>query len=287
MGLEKLALIGLSAVLHASWNLLAKRSSDKQAFLWLMMVASVGLLLLPVAYLRPPVPRCGWGWVGLSGTLEAVYVILLGNAYQEGDLSAVYPVARGTAPVWATLIAYLFAGETVSPLGAIGILAVGAGVYLTNLGPALRSRPNGFLPSNGKAFRLSVLTGLTIAGYSVVDRTGVQVINPIAYLCLVFATASFLVAPHILASRARRAAEEWRRSGLRVLAVAAMSAAAYLLVLLVMRTTVVGYVASIREVSVVFAALLGTIVLREPFGRWKVLGSSVIFAGIMVIAIAG
>ncbi|HEY3315026.1 MAG TPA: EamA family transporter [Bacillota bacterium] len=282
----KLALLGLAALIHAGWNLLSKKSSDKQVFLWLAMVAS-SVLFLPILWLRSPLPGRGWLCVVASGAVQAVYLLILGSAYQLGDLSLVYPLARGTAPIWATLFGYLFLGERIPPIGLGGIGLVAAGVYLAHLRPTERPGLRALRPwFEGKPSLLSALTGLSIAGYSVIDRVGVQLVRPATYIYLCFLASVLFLTPLILARRSAQVAEEWRRHKVEVVAVGVMTLGAYLLVLWVLRTTVVGYVSSVRTVSVVFGAILGALVLREPFGLWRVLGALVILAGIVSIALA-
>ncbi len=291
MGFDRLALLVLTALIHALWNFISKKGLDKQVFLWMMMVATSVLFLIPVLVLHESFPAEGWVYIILSGSVTVLYVMLLGGAYQNGDLSAVYPVARGTAPVWTTLIAFVLLGEAIPPIGLAGIALVAVGVFISQLRPRPKEATvtvlTDFLPSlRGKAFWLSIFTGLSIAAYSVVDRVGVRYVPPVTYLYLVFLVAGVLLAPYMLRARGRQVAEEWRAHKLQVAAVAVMSMTAYVMVLYVMRTTMVGYVSAVRESSVIFAALLGTLALRESFGGQKVLGSVVIFAGVILIALA-
>src|SRR6476660_3534023 len=133
MDLAILLLLLVSAVIHASWNLLSKRSTDKQAFLWLTLVATLVLLLLPAIWLYGPIPAQGWLFIVLSGVLEAVYFLLLGGAYQRGDMSLVYPLARGSAPLFVLLIAYAFLNENVRFGGVMGIVLIVAGIYVLHI----------------------------------------------------------------------------------------------------------------------------------------------------------
>src|SRR5437868_5417946 len=133
MDLPILLLLLASAVIHASWNLLSKRSGDKQAFLWLTLVATLVLLLVPAIWLYGPIPAQGWLFIGLSGALEAVYFLLLGSAYQRGDMSLVYPLARGTAPLFVLLFAYRFLDERARWGGLVGIGLIVVGIYVLHI----------------------------------------------------------------------------------------------------------------------------------------------------------
>src|SRR5262245_45463530 len=128
MELPILLLLLASAAIHASWNLLSKRSEDKQAFLWLTLVATLVLLLVPALWLNKPIPAEGWLFIILSGVLEAAYFLLLGSAYQRGDMSLVYPLARGSAPLFVLLFAFVFLSERVRWGGAVGIAFIVLGI---------------------------------------------------------------------------------------------------------------------------------------------------------------
>src|ERR1700724_1456794 len=105
MEIGVILLLVLSALVHSAWNLLAKRSLDKQVFLWLGLVGSIAIFFLPFVYLYRPFGWVGWVFILFSGLLEALYFLFLGSAYQQGDLSLVYPLARGSAPLFVALFA--------------------------------------------------------------------------------------------------------------------------------------------------------------------------------------
>jgi drug/metabolite transporter (DMT)-like permease len=288
MDLSILLLLLLSAVVHASWNLLSKRRSDKQAFLWLTLVAQLALLLVPTVWVFGPIPAEGWLFVGLSGALEAIYFLLLGSAYQRGDMSLVYPLARGSAPLFVLLFAYAFLNEKVVFGGIAGILLIVAGVYVLHVRSV--SLPGFYAPLlslKERPSQLALLTGLTIASYNVVDKVGVNLApNPVVYLYVVFLVATVLLTPYVLSARLPAVKQEWRVNKASVITVAIMSTAAYLVTLLALTVAKVSYVTPVREVSVVFGALLGAVVLKEAFGGIKVAGSVLIFAGIVCIGLA-
>jgi drug/metabolite transporter (DMT)-like permease len=295
MPLAVIGLLAFAGLLHSLGNLLAKRGEDTQAFLWLVLAvaAIVGLVpfLIFSIIFAAPLPAAGWALVALSGALEALYYFLLGRAYQVGDFSLVYPLARGSAPLFATLIAAALSTLNhqegrPSWAGAAGILLIVCGVYVLHV-PAF-DRKGLIAPlaaMRGGISRLALLIGLIIASYTVVDSVGVNYISPLPYLYLILAVAGLLLAPYMLLARGAAVRREWGKHSLRIIATAVFFLAAYLLVLFALRTTQVGYVSSVREVSVVFAALLGSVVLREPFAEKKTMGSLLIFAGILCIGL--
>src|SRR6478609_2926643 len=124
MPLSALALLTLAAVIHAGWNLLAKQGQDKQVFFWLALLAAVAIFLIPFAVLYRPIPPVAWAILAGSGALETGYFLLLGSAYQRGDLSLVYPLTRGSAILFATFFAVVLLGERPTLIGLVGILVI-------------------------------------------------------------------------------------------------------------------------------------------------------------------
>lgn len=284
-----LGLVALAAVTHACWNLLAKRSRDKLRFLWWTGVAG-SLLFLPAVLWRAP----SWSWsaeaagvVAVSAVVRATYFLTLGAAYRRGDLSLVYPLARGTAPVMVPPFAVLFLGESLSAAGALGIVTVAAGVYVLHL-PGL-ARRHVLAPLVALASPhawLAVLTGLLTVTYSLVDRWSmVHGIPPLLYAYLTIPAAALLLTP--LALRDRKAlVGEWRAHRLAIAAVAVLMTAGYLLILVVLGFTQVSYVAAAREMSILFATFLGAAVLGEPHLRERLAGAAFIVLGLVLLALA-
>jgi uncharacterized membrane protein len=283
-----LGLLLLSGLLHASWNLLAKRSLDKQAFLWLASLVSLSVSLVPFLLASQPIPPEGWPFIVLSGVLEAVYFMLLGSAYQRGDLSLVYPLARGSAPLFVLLFAAIFLGEQVRWTGVVGIGLVVAGIYTLHLKVLdLRGLLGPFLSLKERPSQIALLTGLTIGTYSVVDKVGVGYAGPVAYLFLTFLVSAIVLLPYMALLKWRAVSREWGENKRSLMAVGVMSLSGFLMVLFALTMSQVSYVAPVREISVVFGALLGALVLREPFARVKLVGSVFIFSGIVLISLAG
>lgn len=288
MGLNVVLLLAAAGVVHSTWNLLAKKSLDSQAFLWLALVCAAALFAVPFALLYTPFPAQGWLYIALSGALEAVYYLLLGSAYSAGDLSLVYPLSRGAAPIFVLLFAVAALGEHVTPLGVLGILLTVAGVYVIHLRSlARRDLLAPLLALRQLASRLALLTGLVIAAYSVVDKVGVRYVNPFLYIYLIFGVSLLWLAPYMLLAKRQALAKEWRTQPVSIVAASVMFVVSYLLVLIALRGAAVSYVTAVRGIAVVFAALMGTLLLREPFPRMKLWGSALIFLGIACIELAG
>ena len=284
-----LALVFTAAVLHAAWNLLAKRGQGNPVFFWLALVAS-SVIYLPafiVGVILEPIPPAGWGWIAATGALHAAYFWSLANAYARADLSVTYPLARGIGPALVLVASVWIVGESVSPIGVAGVLVVVAGIYLVNL-ESLRPRtlldaPRMLLRPGG---RYAALTGVLIASYTMVDKQGVAIVNPLTYVYLTWVIAAAMLAPLVLARYGRR---PWRRvkvSVRDVTLVAILWVAAYLLVLIALTLAPAPYVSAAREVSILIGAALGMTVLHEPRHAPRFIGAGAIAAGAALVALA-
>ncbi len=278
-----LGLVIASALLHAVWNLHAKQSADTLLFLWWML--GVGsLLLLPVILLGPwpTVPWTGWKYILGSGVIHAAYYFFLAGAYERGDLSLVYPLARGSSPLLVVMSAFLFIGERPSGPGLLGIGTIVCGLLLLHRTPA-----GGFDLLRGPHVPRALLTGVTIATYSTVDKLGVGLVHPVPYLFYFHLVSFVLLAPWIVATRGRAAVSDlWQQSG-RVVVAAGFQSLAYVLVLSAMTLAMVSYVVAAREVNVIFGALLGAWWLREGYGQQRVVASALVAVGLVVIGRLG
>jgi len=277
-----LAVIGLAltaAVLHAAWNAILKGSENTFVFT-ARAVSSSAVLLTPVVAIawaalgRPGLPPRGLGLALLSGALEVAYFVFLSWAYARGELSVVYPIARGTAPVLATLIGLLLLGERVGGLQLGGIACLLLGIW------AVR-RP----AQAGRALVPALLTGMTIAAYSAVDRVGVRLGPAWLYLWVLWVVTAAGLLPIALArvgGRALLMTSDWARAA----SVGLLITLAYLLVLLAYRLAPLSIVAPLRESAVVLVAGWGVFRLRERQGaRLKLAGAAAILAGVALIAL--
>ena len=285
-----LALVLCAALLHAIWNLLYKRARDKPSFAWLFGVAAV-VMYFPVFLLlvgRQPIPDEGWYLVLASGTIHSFYFAFLGRGYASGDLSLVYPLSRGIAPLLVPLWAAPFLGERVSALGLAGILTVVFGVYVLHLRElSWRGLLAPVRALKAPASRMALVTGLLISFYTVVDGRAVRYVEPMVYMYLFMACYSLFYGPYVLRISGRAKVEaEWRANALPILGVGFLVVFTYVMVLFAMTMSQVAYVAASREMSVVFGAAMGTILLKESYGRAKVGGSVLIASGVALIGLA-
>ncbi len=270
-------LVLLAALLHAGWNLLAKRARDPFAFLWIAMALALVWLGPLALWHEPESLRRAALPVLVSGVVHGFYFATLGEAYREGELSTVYPIARGLGVGLAPLLAIVLAGEWPSTQAAIGIA-------LIVLAIASLARAPGPQPSR-RGFWLAVATGPLIAIYSVVDHGGVALADPIPYLAATNLGALIVSAP--LAWRRREAlGREWRTNRLSLAMAATTSLTAYLLVLYAFRLAPTGYVVATRETSIVIATIFGRLWLGETITKTRALAAAAIVTGAVIIALA-
>ena len=284
MTLRALFLLLCAALLHASWNLLVKRSRDKQVFTWCSVCAAV-FLFSPLVLRDPGVLRAvDWRLVIASAAVEAAYYGALARAYEQGDYSLVYPIARGSAPAFIALWAVFLLGERVSLWGGLGIAMIALGIQAIHQESFLRLRhPLHLLRAPGT--RWALIVGVLISVYSTIDKVAVGRMPPDRYIVLMFAFVALLPAPYFLLRRGVSViAAEWRANALPILAVGGMNLLSYLFVLQAMQDANVSYVGAVREMSVVMAALFGAALMREGFGLIRTAAACVIFAGVLVIA---
>ncbi len=288
MTAASLILVLLAAVAHASWNLLLKRAADPEVFAWcLLVVATVLLAPLGVALLFfNSVDFTALWFILATIALHVLYFNLLARGYAQGDLSLVYPVARGMGPMLVPVLAVVFLNETIEPLAIAGIAAIIGGIYTIswwgNFHQVLRS-PLLFLRSAG--MRYAVLTGLTIAAYSIVDKEGVGHVQPLLYMYFLSIGTAAMLAPYILLHKGVDSVRtEWRANAVPITIAGLLTFAAYGLVLTAFSLSRVSYVAPAREMGIVISVMLGVFLLKEPFGRGRLLGSGFIVAGLALIA---
>lgn len=272
-----------AAVLHAGWNALAKRGGDPVVFLWgAGVIASVVYMPIALTALWPAgVRAAAVPFVLGTVILHATYFFTLGRAYGAGDLSLVYPIARGLGVALVPLAALAIFDERLSPLGSLGVVLVAAGIFV------LHWRPGGWaraaLAGSGTGWALA--TGVLIAAYSLLDKAGVSRISPLAYIWLMEVGSSVLLTPVALAKRdvMRR---EWRMNRKTIAAVALMSPTAYLLVLFAFQMSKTGYVVAAREMSIVLSAIIGSVWMKEGALGQRLAGAGVVLAGVVCVAYA-
>lgn len=286
MSLLALALVLSAALVHATWNYLLKRSGGGIAFVWWFAALSVLIyapLTLAVLWWQHPV--LGWAHLGLifaSAVLHTAYYMLLDRGYRSGDLSLVYPLARGSGPLITVLCAVWLLQEQPSALAVAGALLIGCGAVMLTGFDLQKLRQAGSLPAIGFA----LLTGGMIASYTLVDKIAVSayLIPPILQDWGANLGRFFLMTPMAVQVKSELM-PTWRRAKKEIIAVAILCPLSYILVLTAMVFTPVSYVAPAREISILIAALMGTQLLAEGHTQRRLAASGAMVAGIICLAL--
>jgi len=295
MPLLALFLVLIAAVLHAFWNLLAKDARDSSAFMWWGVSVGAtwyGLWMLTQTWMG--LPREIWLIFAVSLALEIAYVGLITRGYATGDLSQVYPIARGSPPLLIALFSAIFIGERLPALGYVGISLLIVGVYLASLPSlddlwkplrVLRS-PQGSWGSPSPA-QWALLAAITVSIYSTLDKIAVGYATPLVYNAWLYAGIGLGYAP-VAWSRANRAStlQEFKTNWRRIAIGSVATIGSYLLALTGMAMTAASYVGAVRATSVVIGALFGWLLLKESFGAVRVFAAAVMVVGLTLVAVA-
>ncbi|WP_191259383.1 EamA family transporter [Amycolatopsis oliviviridis] len=287
-----LSFVIVAAVIHAGWNLAAKRIRRGGArFVWAYYSFSA-ILLVPVMAVSLAVEpqRPQWTWLlaaAVTAVFHVTYGVVLQRGYAVGDLSVVYPVARGTGPLISVLAAVVLLGERPGVLGLVGAFLVVAGVLVIGTGRAPAHADATDREARRKGVVYGLLTGLTIAAYTLWDAHSVTGLGvpPIVYFGTGAIVQSLLMAPYALKDR-EEVSWLWREHKREILIVGLLSPIAYLLVLYALQIAPVSLVAPARELSIVLGGLAAWLVLGEANAVRRLAGSAVVLAGITAIAMA-
>ncbi len=286
------SLVVLAGLIHACWNIAAKKAGGDARFSFFSSVW-MALIWAPVGLWAgwSVVPRWGWvewGFIGASAVLHVVYFIVLLRGYRKADLTVVYPLARGSGPLLSSMVAIMLLGEQISALGVAGIAGVVVGVFLIAGGPGLWRAAHD--PQRQQRVRkgmvYGLLTGVFIASYTVVDGYAVKVLlmSPILLDYMGNFVRMALLLPVVLRDRPTARAM-WLQQRKYALIVGAISPVSYVLVLYAMQTAPLSHVAPAREVSMLFAALIGGHLLGEGDRAVRLVGAVCIAVGVACLGL--
>jgi uncharacterized membrane protein len=281
-----ITLVLMSALLHAVWNFFLKGSSDRWAFFFAQSVATM-VVYAPALVWRWPhaqIDAAGWWWIVASSLAHGVYAFYLLKAYDVGDLSIAYPLSR-TAPLLVVAWDVTTTANHLTVAGVAGAVLAGLGALTLEL-PALRTR-GGRAVLTDRVTRYSLITAVSIAVFTIIDKHGVAHVDPFVFMYLIIVGELPLVALRLgraLRAQVRREVHGNRRA---VVFAALISPLSYLLILWVLTTAPASYVLGLRQTSIIFGVLLGRSLLREPESGYRLTGAAIIAAGSALIAAAG
>jgi drug/metabolite transporter (DMT)-like permease len=271
----------VAAVTHATWNAIAHGIKDQVLAFGLIGAGSITVAVPLVALAPFPLGKC-WPYLLGSVFIHVFYNLLLMRSYKYGEFGQVYPLARGTSPLVVTVLAAVFAAERPSVPQVLGVLVISSGLAVLVL--AGRRSRSGSAPSRA-AMLAAVATGLTIASYTTVDGLGVRLSgSAVGYIGWLMLLESLCVPAWALAKRRREVASGVsRRVLLSGVLAGALAVLAYGLVLWAQTRGALAPIAALREASVIFGAVIGTVVFREPFGRSRIAATVLVVIGVLLL----
>ena len=284
MPITAILLLFASASLHALWNLLLKRSQEKYiAMGWQVILSGVFAFLILLIVGLPP--RSMWVFAMVSMLLEAIYFILLSNAYTDNDFSLIYPIARGTAPAFLMVWSILFLHEELTSGGMLGVGLIVCGMIVIGATSLIQARGSRV---HIKGILIALTVALIISLYTLIDGTAVKNGSPLSYALTMFMLVPIVTTTYNVHRFGwKRFVSAWDGPRLPLIFAAILGVVAYLLALFAYTIAPVSYSGAIREMSVVIGAFLGWQFLGEKMGGTRVAGAIIIFTGILTIAIFG
>ena len=274
MSPEITMIVLLAAIFNASWNAIVKVSGDRIAVMAVITLlgSAVSALALPFVTLPDP---ASWPLLGLAILIHTAYHFCLPMAYQHGDFGQVYPIARGSAPLLVTLGAAAFAGEMLGMLPLLGVLFLGVGVM------SLSFDTRTGITRNPRAILLALGTGALIACYTLVGGLGARQAGSVLGFAVLLTLGNGLLTFAIALTWKGKEIKQVLGGNLApAIAGGGMQVGAYWIVIWAMAYAPLGMVSALRETSVLFAALISTIILKEGFGVWRFVSSGLIACGI-------
>lgn len=264
-----------AAFLHASWNALIKTGTSKQSAMLILAICQAGIGVIIALWRGWPV-AAAWPWLLGSGVIHMFYQLFLSYAYEHGDLSRVYPIARGAAPMIVLALSSLFLADTITSQEFAGIVVLGAGILLMAHGVFKDGESRKLLP-----FALG--SAVATAGYSITDGMGARAAgDPVLYVGWLMIVAGAFYVPVAIAIKSTSLLRATPRGWAMGLLAGALSLGAYSIAVWAMTKAPIAVVAAVRETSILFAVLIGWLVFGERMTSSKGLAAVVIVAGVVL-----
>ena len=269
-----------AALLHASWNAMVKGGRDKQLNMVAVVVGHLPIAVIAIVFSPLPDPA-SFPYILAGLSLHLGYQLFLIRAYHAGDLTQVYPIARGSAPMLVAVISVAFLGVTLAPLEIAAVLTIGFGI----LSMALVNKTNG--KRNPQGVKLALITGCFIAAYSLVDGTGARLSGTaIGFYGWIAMGNAILMAAYIAATAPHQFGALYT-NGKRVFLIGgSASYAAYGLVIWAFTQAPIALVTALRETSIIFALLIGALFLREKLDSGKIIATAITLIGVALLRLA-
>jgi drug/metabolite transporter (DMT)-like permease len=269
-----IAVLG-AALLHAGWNAIIKTGLSKQTSMFLLSVGHA-LIGAVIAATKPfPVVEA-WPWLVASGLIHMAYQLFLAYAYEQGDLSRVYPIARGAAPMMVLVVSVLFLSDPMETMDYVGVSVLGVGIAFMARGVFTNGESRRLLP-------FAFGSALATAGYSLADGLGARVAgDPLQYVSWLMMLSATFYTPAAIALRGLQVVRASRRDWIFGLIASAASFTAYAIAVWAMTVAPLALVAALRETSILFAVLLGWLLFGDRMDRGKIVAAALIVSGVVL-----
>jgi drug/metabolite transporter (DMT)-like permease len=267
-----------AAVLHAGWNAIYKGRGSGLATGVVITIGMGGASLIMLPFVAIPAPE-SWGYFATSVVLHLCYRLFLSACYRYGDLGQVYPISRGTGPLLVTLVSFYWLGDKIPDQVLLGIIVVIIGII------SLTFRGGGISAFHTmRPILLAIGTGIFIAAYTITDGLGARLAGtPHGYIFWMMFVDSLVFVPIVGYLRRETIRKFSCRDWVIGLACGVMALTAYWLFVWAMTLAPIAPAAALRETSVVFAAIIGAIFLKESFGKWRILAAIIVTTGVIIM----
>ena len=269
-------LIFFAALLHALWNIIIKSLNNSLVGI-AVKVFFQSIIFFPIIFIVQPPQGLTWFYLVCSSILHSIYFILLGNMYNRGDITVIYPIARGCAPVFVTIISLIFLQDSISLVGIIGIITVSFGLVLLSL-------ENFKIEMNIKIIGISLFIALIISIYTFTDGAGVRSADMAStYIVWNFFLGGWISIGYVFFTNKKELFELKLMDLMYILLATIISFTAYAIIIWSMKHIPIGFVSSMRESSIIFASLIGYYFLKEKIGYIRLLSGFIFFIGVYLI----
>ena len=269
-------LIFFAALLHALWNIIIKSLNNSLVGI-AVKVFFQSIIFFPIIFIVQPPQGLTWFYLVCSSILHSIYFILLGSMYNRGDMTVIYPIARGCAPVFVTILSLIFLQDSISLVGIIGIITVSFGLVLLSL-------ENFKIEMNIKIIGISLFIALIISIYTFTDGAGVRSADMAStYIVWNFFLGGWISIGYVFFRNKKELFELQLIDLMYILLATIISFTAYAIIIWSMKHIPIGFVSSMRESSIIFASLIGYYFLKEKIGYIRLLSGFIFFIGVYLI----
>ena len=269
-------LIFFAALLHALWNIIIKSLNNSLVGI-AVKVFFQSIIFFPIIFIVQPPQGLTWFYLVCSSILHSIYFILLGSMYNRGDMTVIYPIARGCAPVFVTIISLIFLQDSISLVGIIGIITVSFGLVLLSL-------ESFKIEMNIKIIGISLFIALIISIYTFTDGIGVRSADMAStYIVWNFFLGGWISIGYVFFRNKKELFELQLMDLMYILLATIISFTAYAIIIWSMKHIPIGFVSSMRESSIIFASLIGYYFLKEKIGYIRLLSGFIFFIGVYLI----